>query len=74
MRLVGGKDTREGRVEICTNGVWGTIYAGNWDSRDAKVVCRRLGLYQQYSSIIILYIDNSDVLNHRCMLYTGELH
>ena len=40
----------EGRVEICSNGVWGTINGGGWDSRDAKVVCKQLGLYQPYSS------------------------
>ena len=70
MRLVGGKDTIEGRVEICSNGVWGTIFSGGWDSRDATVACKQLGLYQPYSSI---YININVLCNfiHRCMLYTG---
>ena len=63
MRLVGGKDTNEGRVEICSNGVWGTIYHGGWDSRDATVACRLLGLYQPYSSID----SKINVFCHRCM-------
>ena len=51
VQLAGGKDTREGRVEICSNGVWGTIYHSNWDVHDATVACKQLGLYQPYSSI-----------------------
>ena len=51
LRLAGGKDVTEGRVEICNNGVWGTVYDGNWDSLDASVVCRQLGFYQTHSSM-----------------------
>lgn len=49
LHLVDGRDENEGWIEICSNGVWGTIYAGNWDFYDASVVCRQLR-YQQYSS------------------------
>ena len=55
MRLVGGRDTREGRVEICSNGVWGTIFCGSLDGRVATVVCRQLGLYQPYSSMYFIH-------------------
>ena len=56
IRLAGGRDASEGRVEICSNGVWGTVFYGSWDSLDAIVACRQLGLYQTYSSMYI-YID-----------------
>ena len=45
MRLV-GTNTVEGRVEYCSNGVWGTVSSSGFDVRDGQVVCRRLG-YQQ---------------------------
>ncbi|KAL5460311.1 hypothetical protein EMCRGX_G033753 [Ephydatia muelleri] len=42
VRLVGGRVASEGRVEICYNGVWGTVCDNVWDNIHADIVCRQL--------------------------------
>ena len=43
VRLQGGIDMREGRVEVCRNRTWGTVCNDTWNNRDAGVVCHQLG-------------------------------
>ena len=43
VRLRGGSYSYEGRVEVCVNGVWGSVCDDYWGVLDAKVACRKVG-------------------------------
>ena len=44
VQLVGGSSPNEGRVEMCNDGEWNTLCDEGWDRKEARVVCRQLGL------------------------------
>ena len=43
IRLAGGGNDLEGRVEVCYQSQWGTVCDDNWGTTDASVACRQLG-------------------------------
>ena len=55
IRLSNGADSREGRVEICLNGYWGTVCSTGWNERDALVACTQAG-YHTLSKLMVSFI------------------
>lgn len=45
VRLADGETDREGRVEVCLGGQWGTVCNHQWTSEDTDVVCEQLGFF-----------------------------
>ena len=54
LRLVGGADATEGRVEICINRAWGSICDQGFTKEEATVVCRQL-LHLQSEGVSVRY-------------------
>ena len=46
IRLVNGFTYREGRVEVCVDGRWGTVCGEGWGDTEAGLVCARLEFNQ----------------------------
>ena len=44
VRLLGGANPTEGRVEVFYNGRWGSVCQDNFGAWEAAVVCKMLGL------------------------------
>ena len=49
LRLVGGANSSEGRVEVCLNRAWGSVCEQGFTKEEATVVCRQLNLLQDES-------------------------
>ena len=65
IRLVGGKNSSEGRVEIYYNNEWGTICDDHWTFKEARVVCRSLG-FPGMSMMCGYVADRFSLLLFRC--------
>lgn len=59
VRLVGGVSPYEGRVELCGSDGWGTVCDDQWNSVNARVVCRQLNLTSSTSSGMDLNINQA---------------
>ena len=55
MRLIGGINDAQGRVEMCYNNFWGQVCHDSWSTNDAGVLCKQLG-YQSAGTVKLFII------------------
>ena len=66
IRLVGGSNRYEGRVEVCWNETWGTVCDGFWSTNDGDVACRQLGFLDTGMMMPCFPFHHYDLV-HNCL-------
>ena len=72
--MVDGAIDQEGRVEVCINGVWGSVCSTDWDDTDAFVICKQLGYGDAGNMHPTLHGSDGEVVpNHFIPFYQNQL-
>ena len=79
IRLVGGSNSNEGRVEVFYNNTWGTVCNDSWGEDDARVACHQMGLPYENAEALAgvafgqgsgpIWLDNVDCFGSESNLY-----
>ncbi|XP_059832160.1 deleted in malignant brain tumors 1 protein-like [Hypanus sabinus] len=79
MRLEGGNNPCEGRVEVWYNRTWGTVCSTKFDAKSAEVICKQmkcgpvksiyLGSYQYKKGLGPIWLDGIECTTHESVLW-----
>ncbi|XP_019849144.1 PREDICTED: deleted in malignant brain tumors 1 protein-like [Amphimedon queenslandica] len=69
VRLVNGSTGESGRLEVCTNNIWGSVCGRGFSVTDAHVVCRQMGLELGESEPIV-YTDSYFGDGNKAIIYS----
>ena len=72
VRLQDGTDNSNGRVEMCQNGIWGSVCSTGWEHIDASVVCRQLGYVTEGVTNLSIDIRLTICTYYSCPLRCGS--
>ena len=72
IRLVGGSNRYEGRVEVCWNETWGTVCDGFWSTNDGDVACRQLGFLDTGMMMPCFPFHHYDLV-HNCLFEASQV-
>ena len=59
VRLVNGTLTREGRLEVCDNGVWGSVCGRNFRKSAAYVACKQSGFHDVNGKYLLFNLSEN---------------
>ena len=75
VRLVGGSNPLEGRVELCINNAWGTVCDDQFSEDDAEVICSQIGRRHNGTEVSFfgpgtgpIFLDRVNCLNSESQL------
>ncbi len=71
IRLQGGTNEREGRIEICNDETWGTVCDRLFTIPDGDVACRQLGfapIGTYVHIVVVMYMHTLIIAHAYCLI------
>ena len=69
LRLVGGIDVNEGRLEVCLNNAWGSVCSKQFTKEEATVACYQLDPLYEPGTLSAVSIGSGAFRSHLYQQY-----
>ena len=74
LRLVGGTVPSRGRLEVCIDGLWGTVSDDGFARHEGAIACKQLGYYPNCEIYYLSLYLNACVVSLPQMLMCVQMH